>query len=710
MSDNNYKFYLRKDNLTYLYEKDGNVFETTIKTPLANSPMGWQDLAMRVNRNETTWGIFTKNAESLEFVLDGATILRSIYYTDSYEGKASLLIEQLNVTTRAYEFWGDGDIDFSGADDNDYRITVNVVPRGLYEIIENRKDTPYELSLDDPQALTCLIDGIKIRNIVSYTPITYKSQPFTSAGVNLVSLYRLSELGTSFMPNGVDGDIMPVLPFFTSPTNEIVNIKLRNLKLEYNYDCTLGIIKVSGAIQSNVWIHTASVNGNIISSVNLSIPMLVGDILRFIITPQQGGSGSPTAYGSIVDVSPLAKASVEVDAVLRFTPTNCKAFRYFHFAQKLINKITDGAYTLQSSFLSNPSLTSQARKSNWDNDPWNTLVTSGNGVRGIVGSTIKTTLTEMFKDCWSNWALGFGIEGDKVVIEPLTYFLNKNLKLATITAINYIRISTDVARISNQIKIGTGDYSYDELSGKDEFNTSITMLHENIKRVTKTDDCISPYRCDMYGIEKLRNYFNQQSTLAPQIVTVDNDSDNDTFLIEVAPVPVSGFYVPYRPVGATISGVDSPGSVYNVALDPKRRFCRHLPRIRSSAPITNKGNSLFQTTDKNQNLVSNLSGSGSAEDIVYKANVSLTTSTYLGRSVEMLWLPYIIKCTCLPTIELKQAIANNPYGYIEIIDKDKGRTLKGFMLDGTLKISIDSAGNLDSTELVLLSHPDNVFN
>lgn len=710
MSNKVYRFILKLDENTYLYvDSNGNIATTTSKTALVNSPINWDSIAIHVSRNVTSWGIVSKRSPQLTFGLDGAAILRNLFYTHGYEAKCILLIEKFNPTTYEYQFFTDCDVDFSYMVDVRNTVTVNLVERGLFNIMEARKDVPYEIPLDgDPDTLTCLIDGIKIKNVVSYSPLTYVIQPDTLAAVNLVSFYRLSELGTGYMPNSVSSTQNPVPSMYKAATNDPVKITLTNLKLNYNYNC---FIRISINTLANIyWEWNAATQGNTINQ-SFTIPLNQNDIVFIWI--QAGVSpviGAPPGFAQIDNVNDQNKASIEVEAVLRFAPTTAKGLRYWHFVQKLVHKMTNGQYSVQSNFLSNPSLSVAGRRANWDNDPWDTIVLCGNSIRGLEGSAIMASLADVFKDCFTRLCLGFGIENNVLRIEPISYFLNKTDQITTIKLVKNIEVAPYMEKVSTHIKIGFNNFEYDELSGKEEYNTSLTFLFDKVTRKPSSlEEWITPFRADMYGIEKLRNYLNPDAVLAPQVATIDNTSDNNTFLLDVAHTPVSGQYVPYRLPSGVVAGLSEPDTAMNVSQTPKRMFLRHLSRLKSMLPVNDRGNAIYQTTDKNSELISNYGNGLIIENLIEKADVNMNGDSYLNRPSLALWKPFTIKAKAVPDRNTQAAIEANRYGFIQLADTDRDRTLTGFILDSILKTTRGDAGVNEETEFNLLAHPDSIL-
>ncbi len=83
--------------------------------------------------------------------------------------------------------------------------------------------------------------------------------------------------------------------------------------------------------------------------------------------------------------------------------------------------------------------------------------------------------------------------------------------------------------IYNTIKVGYPNQNYDDINGKDEFNTT-HVYNTPLTRIAKELDLTSEYRADSYGIEFTR------ANLAGK-KTTDSGTDNDVFIIQAVEKP-----------------------------------------------------------------------------------------------------------------------------------------------------------------------------
>lgn len=730
-----FRYSLKKDDVTFYYVRNGVVLTTTIPTYQSNNPKGWQDTETTFRRDMKYMGIFPEYGDTIDFVLDSAKILRSIYYTDGFEGDCILYVEKLNTTTTEYEFFYEGSLDFSTSQDLQHSFAINIMERGVSELLSSREDTEYEIPLADPDAITLTLDGVKVRSKGSWYPGNYSSSadngikfssiPYTNVPDNIIGRSVNLSFGDSIdqiapfirshqqlagftgvtakgliqhaydvgNPSVNDGEY---ILYANTDLTDVTISGFMSVSTHLPDETGIKIIKVVATVVNLNAVGTGIVSQTTLheySSSGQNIDVGYGASMQGSFDMSAGTNLLITIYGynaniNPADPSPEAFFAIEngffdVTFLAKVAPTDTKGFHYIDMLKKLVSKITDGQSTVFSSYLSLPQTDSASRFDNWDTSPLWQIISCGNALRGLPDAVIKTSLTEAFDDLFGNLMVALMVEGDNVKIEQLATVFNKDSLIATITKTNGMVVSDFKDKIFNSLKIGYGNYDNKNVVGKNEFNTGISFLSNSVKRYKKEDNVISNYRADVYGIESVRAETFGDDRL-------DNRADNDTFIIEADPVPVGGKYKAYRPSGI-ITGVDDPANIYNVTLSPGRRLRRHLPRIRS---LIRKGQLVYQTTDKNPDLVSTF-GAG---QVVETENINLESDTYNGHDVSRLFLPYVFEFEC-PLGNLYNQVKNNPYGYLEF--NFYGETMKGFVLE------IGMTPAKGSCRCKLLSHPDN---
>lgn len=739
-----FRFALKKDPTTFYYENRGVLFTSPTPRYIKRSPANWKNTKATFLRNTRYWGVFREISVAYQFVQDSAFILREIYHSESFEGSCILYIEKWNTTTLQFEFFYEGDLNFSSRIDERNFFTINILDRGLPALLKSREDTPYEIPLDDPDALEILIDGVKVGGSGDWYPGNYSSEaangvrfssiPYTSSGaitggrsVNLTGGVNVNQISSFIRPHdqpsglaGATGNLKALVQYAYNPGTPTPQdgeyILYANTDL---YDVTLsGQMVVSthlpdlvgtkrirviasvvdlgapgfGAVsQTTLFTYTSAgqdIDVGFTATMNGVFDMPQGTYLLITITgdtPLWAGGPDPEAF------FPIENGYLNVRFLAKIAPTTTKGFRIIDLAKKLIGQLTDGQYTAISNYLSNQDTSDAYRKSQWDSLAYNTVITCGDSLRGLSNAVIKITLSDFYAFLWANYCQAMMVKDTGVHFEYIRDAFSEEV-IYTLEAVNGISVTTFNEVIANQYKVGYQNFDTENITGKNEFNTGTVFLQDSILRATKKEDTrISPVRFDVYGIEQTRaQNFNQDRK--------DYKADNNNFGIEIDPTPVSGQYVPFRPSPSYITGVDDPEDIYNVTQSPFRKVGLALPFIRSVKP---SGNLVFQTTDKNPELVSDLySATPTADTISEIETIPLEADVFKGRDVSRIFTPDIINFNAVCKINFYNLARENPYGLVQFWNN--GYLFKGWILEA----GIDAA-TFDVYPTKLINHPNN---
>ena len=287
-------------------------------------------------------------------------------------------------------------------------------------------------------------------------------------------------------------------------------------------------------------------------------------------------------------------------------------FPVFYVGQYLINKITDGKGTFQSNLLT----ANTPYSSNVDLRIKDVLITSGNGIRQTDDASIKISLKTYLGFINSVACAGLDVSGTTIRIERKDALLNPSLLIANLgNAIDsgekqgFTR-SYAADMVYNEIHIGSKEYTYDEINGKDEPNT----ISKYLCPVT-TDknilDLTSPIRLDGYGI-----FYTWVQTAFEK--NKDNESDNTLFALQIVgnSYATGAYGIPKHKAlyaqdinsgSYAISGVLEPSRLLNIGLTPRKCLERHNYWIASLFENQENEYLKFQTSDKNHSLTSKIS-------------------------------------------------------------------------------------------------------
>lgn len=676
------------------YYVDNDIVKTTLTpTPLQYSPDGWKDQLVNYARNETYYGIFRSYTIPLQFVFDGAQILRSRLYVYGMEDVVNLVINRLNYDTGQYDLFYTGEIDFSKFEDSIDVFKVNVIEGGLSKYVKAYENVNQEIPLNK-DFIKVKMDGISLQQSAQYV-VTNGDTTYNNGNhivqMTLINTESIDNLGAKTenrlklknLPQNVD--MFASKNYFLKTGNSIVNAIVE-------YDITL-TITLSDGIPPNPYVQyfltlrtfntSGIVTGILLEQVNG--PYLVYKKHRFVGTKSININANHEVYlfSGINIIGPSADEAVffEYDDTVnnffnikynyRFKTTTIKAKKALSVGNELIKKIADNTHSLESNILKNTTI----------------AITCGDAIRGIQNAIIKTNFKDFFTSFNRNLEIAGSINNKKFIIEAKKTAYNNTL-LYDLGEIKDAKFDFYEQLLANSIKIGYANQDYDDLNGRDEFNNT-SEFKAPITRVNKLYDLTAPYRADMFGIEFTR--INLQGK-----TTTDNNSDNDVFMLDVEYdfTDADGIenYKLRRPAFTSITGLIDPQSAFNIDLSPKRIFNKHGAWIRGMMwPLTTE-KITFQTTNKNP-LLKTVQGG-----VTIQENADVIISDL----EQNYWIPITAKFETIVPENLIYIMQSNSTGLFQFTYN--GDTYKGWVIACSQKPSTD----VEQQWTLLLSADNNI--
>lgn len=610
-----------KDFIYFLFDENNNSYyaygDTVLKSgslrPLEFTPDGWKKIQLQNIRNPTYFAIDRTFSVPLEYVKDGAQILKYIYANFGVEAKVYMAICEQRLFFDAthygyyYTLLYKGEIDLANYKHDGVKVTVNIMEGGLVKLIKAYENTKYEIPIDVPDAIDISADGVELKQSVSFivldptntfngnhsVPLTLISQE-TIDTINTKSVDRVQLAGNNSTDqnNKLAND---GLWFYRASTNTPVSIKW-----DFNMTAQLAPgISPNPAVQLFLVVRNLRDDGSIVKATVLN--QFNGPTNAY---KKNNFSGQTTITGIEPDSSLYLFMGINIigssgdrvvsffydntepfefditDSTYRHRATTIKALRPFYVFQQLISKMTNGAYVPQSNYLQSIQ---------------DVVLTCGDAIRGIDGAVIKTSLRDFFTSYNSDFGIGMGMIGNTLRIEEKAFWVQYT-DIVDLGEVSKLKHTPATDLLINNIKIGTPNQDYDDVNGKQEFNTT----HEYsapITRVAKELNLIKVYRSDCYGIEFTRLNLDGKST-------TDNNSDNDVFQIHIEDTPrADGLYHLDRSLNAGATGLLTPLTVFNLYLTPARGIRRNGNYIRSLFYKLDAKYLTFQTSDKNDAVV-----------------------------------------------------------------------------------------------------------
>jgi hypothetical protein len=708
-----YRFYLRaKNGASFNWYSANNssvtfITQTLPTNALQYAPLGWQDITISWERGFTYHGVITNYTEPLKFIRDSAKILRTFYYTNGCNAAMQLYVEKFNnsFAVNNYELFFIGDVDFSTIQDEKDTITATIIEGGFMSNFKARENTDYEFDIvSDANIKKVLLDGFKQKYKASWTT---KTQMINGTGTavltgnyagtdNVVPSALL--LGGDGFNNGdiqlFDSDIVGSstnigsigtvvvggsvgvtdgLPYIyknnstaLSHTIDItVNFVLAFLntgssatQFQYNavfVNITTGLITSVNNLFTSASVAAGSFSSNTLNqTTNLTIP--ANNYLMLVV---RSTSNVPTQTWKMS----ITTGDIIINATISAKPSFVKCFSPKYVFDKLVDKIGDSLTVSSSSLLVNNA---------------DILMTSGNSLRNIPTSTIKTNISDFYKS-WNailGAAMYYDNAANRFYLENKATVYNQSLSLSLGTA-GKLTIKPLTSEMFSKLKAGYPNVSYDAINGKDEYNKLHEWLTPHI-RVQSEKDLTSMYRADCYGIEQVRSEYLTRDTAD----SVGN-TDNDIYLLHAdLSTPYTDaiegtYYKLKRYSGMTISNILNTDLAYNINITPKRNLLRHSNYLSS---VLHNITGLITHISTNK-----LSNQPELETIFSSVTINEGTDITISTLSAPLFLPITFEIETQEPINIYSLLNQYPYKHLSFVYN--GNTYYGFIIKAQYKPS-----------------------
>lgn len=581
-----------KSWLYFLVEFDGRVRQIVNglvqslnkKTPLRNHPIGWEDISIAWDRSLEWYGNVQNFSTPLSFVGDGRKIIRHDLYTMNPDRRLYVIIAKQHSTIDTthfkdyYETYYKGLLDFSTAIDKpqaEQSIEIQVAQEGLQRDIEANKGTKYETALGSSYLkMDGLTFAIKARFLINNG--MNQSDIYFEYRNHFIGLYPLEdETSLKLSTKGVErrkwsgnASELPQQPdWFFNATVDC------NLELSWNFK--VGATAISSTISPGNTVIAFQVvrEGVTVSSLqhtifsgllsgtgtqftgNTTISIKAGDRVYFrTFYTVIGSTGDEVIYWEYFDID---NSVLEMRARFRFPITNIPVIKPFDLFKSLIKQCAGSEDYAVSTLLQNK----------------NYVFTSGDGIRSLANSVLKTSLTDFFTNINVQECAGMEVK-DKVYLEHRSYFFDDSkapIELGDVTELD-IRPNTEVT--GSTINIGWQEQDIEDLNGKFDFN-GLNVYETPIKvGEPKAIELQSPYSASPFEIEVLRVNLDGQTT-------TDNSRDSKVYVIAVKEPhePLTGLSVDF------IETDDEGGSFFRIIDGAEYLSLFESAMIRINSPV-----------------------------------------------------------------------------------------------------------------------------
>lgn len=706
-----YQYYLRYDDSgtwKYYTVTAGVVGTTTTATPISFAPKNWETARREWERGFTYYGIFTKFTGQLEFVKDGAQILRHVYYTYGVEGECQLLIKRFDNSLAVFDYADDytGDIDFTRMIDRVNFFAVEVTQSGFVSKLSAREDTPYTYDIrNNAERIWIKMHGIPLQYRCKWTATTTEVFTFTSGG-NAIDEYPqlrfYTEEGTNVTMAILESDASmtpnPQDDFIRNVSINTVDVVVR---VHGTYTVTDGIAGHTFTVRliEHSAPHTSFTTHTVYAHPSTHVPGTSTYTIDETITISLVSNHS-LALGHYMDGTTNSNWSAtcniitEADLNGNTIPTTyIPGLRIGTVNNYLMQSIGDNDINDSSTLLN---------VTHYDK-----VYVSGDSVRNLPNSLIKLSFKDHFNfiNDFQGCALMYTESTNIAALELKARVYDAN-SIGDLGEVTDLEVTPWTDEMFTTLKVGYRKQTYDEVNGKDEFNDEVTFLSPCV-RARGNKDYVSPIRTDMYGVELHRlNLSGKELT--------DADQDNDVWCLHIetasagtVPLGEDGYGEDYFELFRTtidetgagvnanywsIQNIYSPETAFNITFSPKRCIERNAAWYAALLHNLDAENLIFQSGNKTNS---------DNQKMVTISGVALTTvDEQLNIPISSLGTPMFkpvkMKCKIINPIDIDTIIAANPYGYFDFTWN--GNTYKGHIIR-----AVDNGGQYQGQDIEMMA-------
>jgi hypothetical protein len=527
-----WRYFIIDDQGRSYAEQNGIVTATSLPTPLPHSPNGWQEISLLWERDMKRFGLNRKSGLPYGYLLEGAKILRKTVYTENVERKLYLIIQELTLVLPApgeffwrYKYFSKLEFDFPKAKDSELKIEVPLIEGGAQRLFDANKDTDYEIPFD-AHSIIIKLDGIFLYKTFNFlipgindsnegglthttngnfhhlVGINFTTSDGEAAGFAVESVFYTDLPNTPTNSAQINLDFGNSLNYFFAATQDISGVQIQGTisvrsTTPTDADYALFLYKNDG---TGVTLCAGGINnaGFTTFTIDRTIDVRAGD--KYFLIGSLGGYVESIQYG---------ETRLKINIHSRYKATYCKAFKGIDLFKKLAKKMGIDPALCSSALLASVQ---------------NIVITSGNAIRSLEGSSIKTSMSAFLDFCYSEHAGCFGIENGKLLVETYRHFLNTDVIKPLGNAKNW-ECSYAEELFAKSIKVGYPAQNIDSVNGKFSFNNTYVFSTPNTHTSNELN-LVCPYLGDPYLIETRRLNLDGKTT-------TDNSNDNDTFLLNV---------------------------------------------------------------------------------------------------------------------------------------------------------------------------------
>ncbi|TXI13242.1 MAG: hypothetical protein E6Q68_01645, partial [Polynucleobacter sp.] len=464
--------------------------------PIECNPSNLLDSEMEFGTNPKYFSLNRSISYPLDFIKDGAAILRHLYYNGKgVEQKAYITVIEWNGSI--YELSYKGRFDFSEKKEQPKSAVFSVptVDDSAWGILSENDDTVYSIECNEtnPAAIPVLFDGIKLKNKYTFQTVQSPISHLSTLNILSVPLVLVNEDGDSYnvvtknqnyFEFNTPAEILQSDSWFLTSPYAIPNLKIEG-SYKFSWSSTTGI---GGTLE----IFIATNKGKtyrLFSTANPTrVPLVPGKIytipidITFDLLPNEQvylyfvmTNGSNFTVNTIT-TNIAVSTETEAEDVIAY------GIRSIDLLKQIVAKATNNRYTVSSEFLS---------QNNKD------VLFSGDSLRGVPNAKIYTSFYDFFKTFDSLYFVAMKDTNGSISLEKATEVYRTDSTIIDLGEIIDVSLSPAKEYMFNEFMTGSPRQDFRRPSGRLEFNSVNTFSLPVINSKKKYDN-VSRYRLGCY--------------------------------------------------------------------------------------------------------------------------------------------------------------------------------------------------------------------
>lgn len=687
MNEREWLIYLLNSDGQSYYIENGILHISSTPRPVRYGPDGWKDMSIGYERSIVDWGNVINFSLPFKFVLDAAEVLRTLLDIFNIETVVKLLIQRqslfINETNYYfyYKFFYKGEIDLSTYQDTETDFTVNIMQGGISKSIKSFKNTAYQI---EPNDVVVKMDGATMVGTKKFIVLDTSYAHGNTGAFTVKEMIPMQEAIT-------EGNFFNI--YFSPTPATPVDANESYIDDENLSEST----KYNGLARKNVTFKNITITGKVglkgVTGARVGLDFIMEKVLGPTSSPTytsiplfslnyQFPTGDATPHEFTLTTGPITVNENETFFIYTRPNANQNSNRWYFLENTTWEYITLDKvpttfvkaklpFNLYSELVNKTTGTTGKAVSTLLQSKNNLVVTSGDTVRGLPGTKIKTSLAKFTEAFNVILNIGAGVIGEKYYFEKKEFFL-KDENVIALGEVKGFKRSAAVDIMGNVLKLGYQPKDSDDVNGRYSFNNT-NVYTSPIEKIVKEIPIVTDYITDPYVIELYRANLEGKTTTDDDkdtsVIVLNIDYDNPQFLAVAEGGYPAGttYYNLKRVVYDSITGVEDSTGLYNIEeLTPNRLLDVHANYL-NSLFYGFAGQKLdFQTASKNENLRTQLGS------VVHAENAD-----YLIKNTPMLFKPVIFEIVPEPNDELVELLEENPNRCFSFIHPN-GNTYRGF--------------------------------